>query len=196
LAETGGSLRKRVEVPVQLTFAPGYSVSPLPSKDGKRLFFEAGIVRSEVVRYDSRSGLFSPLFSGISAECVTYSRDRQTIAYVAYPEGTLWRSKPDGSDRVQLTFSPAQVVLPRWSPDGKQIAFTESTKGAPDKIYTILAEGGNPKELPIGDRLPQHRPSWSPDGRRIVFDVADHTNSIRVHDLMTHVTFELPGLMA
>ena len=64
-----------------------------------------------------------PTFGGISAQDVGVSRDAQWVAYVAYPERTLWRSRVDGSQRLQLTSRPLQVSLPRWSPDGKQIAF-------------------------------------------------------------------------
>jgi Tol biopolymer transport system component len=46
------------------------------------------------------------------------------VRYVSYPENTLWRSKADGSEKLQLTYSHLLVVQPHWSPDGKRIAFT------------------------------------------------------------------------
>ena len=58
---------------------------------------------------------------GISAEFVSFSRDGQWVAYVSYPEGTLWRSKLDGSSRLQLTYPPMYPVLAalvaRWKED-------------------------------------------------------------------------------
>jgi len=71
-----------------------------------------------LTRYDLKSGRFESYLGGISAEYVSFSKDGQWVAYVAYPEGTLWRSKMDGSERLQLTYAP-QALMPRWSPDGK-----------------------------------------------------------------------------
>jgi eukaryotic-like serine/threonine-protein kinase len=69
------------------------------------------------VRYDPESKQFVPYLSGISAEGVSFSKDGQWVAYTSYPEGTLWPSKVDGSDRLQLTSAPMQAFLPRWSPE-------------------------------------------------------------------------------
>ena len=69
-----------------------------------------------------------PFLGGISAEFLDFSKDGQWVAYVSYPEGTLWRSKADGSERLQLTFGPDSAIMPRWSPDGKAIIFGEATE--------------------------------------------------------------------
>jgi len=87
--------------------------------------------RGELVRYNSKDSQFEPFLSGMSGEHVVLSKDGQLVAYVAYPEGTLWRSRPDGSERVQLTYSPLYAVHPRWSPNGKQIVFSDSILAAP-----------------------------------------------------------------
>ena len=129
LPEEGGFLRKRSGTPVQLTSSPLSLSSPLPSKDGKKLFVVGRTFRGGLVRYDSKAGQFVPFLSGISAGDVAFSKDGQWIAYVTYPEGTLWRSKADGSERVQLSYPPLYPVLPRWSPDGKQIVFYSSIPG-------------------------------------------------------------------
>ena len=103
--------------------------SPLPSKDGKKLFVVGALSRGELTRYDTKSAAFVPFLSGISADSVSFSRDGQWVTYVSFPEGTLWRSKSDGSQRIQLTYPPLSVRLPSWSPDGQQIVFYALSPG-------------------------------------------------------------------
>ena len=90
--------------PAQLTTGPTSTYGPLPSPDGKKLFVITARLRGELVRYDSPSHQFTPHLSGISATGVNFSRDGRWVTYVAYPDGTLWRSKVDSSERIQLTF--------------------------------------------------------------------------------------------
>jgi serine/threonine protein kinase len=90
------------------------------SPDGKKLFTQGLQDRGELIRYDAQHRAFVPFLSGIWATDLRFSRDGQWVAYVSYPEGTLWRSRVDGSDRLQLTNPPVFAALPRWSPDGTQ----------------------------------------------------------------------------
>jgi len=181
--------------PIQLTSSPLWFVTPLPSKDGKKLFVVGRNVRGELTRYDVKSRQFMPFLGGISAEFAAYSKDGQWVAYVAYPEGTLWRSKADGSERLQLSYPPNQAVVPRWSPDGKTIIFFEVTAGKPPRIEEVSFEGGNPKPLMPDSSHHQRDPNWSPDGSKIVFDDSsvDAPLSIRILDLATRQVTTLPG---
>jgi hypothetical protein len=61
------------------------------------------------------SGVFLPFLGGITADFVEFSRDGQWVLYVAFPDGTLWRSRVDGTKRLQLTFPPMVVMVPHWS---------------------------------------------------------------------------------
>lgn len=174
-------------------------LAPLPSTDGKRLFVVGQQRRGELVRYDANSRQFVPYLSGISADRLDFSRDGEWVAYVAYPEGTLWRSRVDGSERQQLSFPPVQAYLPRWSPDGKRIAFFAAAPAKPRKIYVVSAEGGSAQQLLPGERK-EADPSWSPDGNRLVFagpppmeGGAPGSTAIYLLDLRTHQVSTLPG---
>jgi Tol biopolymer transport system component len=96
------------------------------------------------------------------------SRRNSTRGARREPEGLLWRSRVDGSERLQLTQPPLQLLLPRWSPDGTRIAFMGRTPGRPLKIYAIAAEGGEPQLILEGDR-PESDPDWAPDGKSLMF---------------------------
>jgi len=107
---------------------------PIQSQDGKKLFVIGISPRAELVRYDSRTGEFVPFMPGLSAEGVTVSNDGQWLTYVSYPDGTVWRCKVDGSEKLQLSFAPLRALLPRWSPDGKQIVFFATAGDQPWKM--------------------------------------------------------------
>jgi serine/threonine protein kinase/Tol biopolymer transport system component len=196
LPQTGGFLRPEIK-PVPLTSSPLSLSSPLPSKDGKKLFVVGHTYRGEIMRYDSKAKQFLLLLGGISAEYVTFSKDGRWVTYVSYPEGTLWRSRVDGSERLQLTYPPMYPVLPRWAPDGKNILFFEFARGAdkPARIYEVSPEGGSPRQLLPEDASQQLDPNWSPDGSKIIFagESNDPSSAIRVLDVATRQISSLPG---
>ncbi len=199
IREKRGISRKASREPVQLTAGPMNFLGSALSRDGRRLFVLGEQRRGELVRYDAKSRQFPPFFSGTSAEGLDFSRDGEWVAYVAYPEGTLWRSKVDGSERQQLSFPPLEAHLPRWSPDGKRIAFSAAAPGEPRKIYLVSAEGGSPKRLTLGER-DEDEPSWSPDGNSLVFGrqpfyYPGTSGAVAIYrlDLRTHQVSELPG---
>ncbi len=169
--------------------------SPLPSRDGKTLFVVGGLARGELVRYDTKSSQFTPFLSGMSADSVTFSRDGQWVAYVSFPDGTLWRRKLDGSQRIQLSYSPIYAFLPRWSPGGQEIVFNGFSPGEKAKVYTISTDGGTPRELMPDDPQEKFDPTWSPDGTRIAFGGAlgNRNSSIRILDVKTHQISTVPG---
>jgi eukaryotic-like serine/threonine-protein kinase len=194
LRETQG-LFERANRPVQLTAGPMNFWAPVPSKTGKQILAIGAEVKTELVRYDAKSGQFVPYLHGLSAQYMSFSRDGAWMAYVASPEGTLWRSKLDGTDRVQLTFPPMQTDAPHWSPDGKRIAFVGTPPGRPSKIYLIAADGGSPEQLLTGEQN-EWEPDWSPDGNSIVFGspIAElSNNTLRLVDLKTDQVTSMPG---
>jgi Tol biopolymer transport system component len=182
--------------PVPLTSSPLALSFPIPSRDGKKLFVIGQTYRGELMRYDGKAGRVAPFLEGISAEYVAFSKDGQSVAYVSYPEGTLWRNKLDGSERLQLTYPPMDPVLPRWSPDGKKIVFFEYALSAdkPARIYEVSSESGTPRQLMPDDRQQQLDPNWSPDGSKIVYGgrPGDAASSIRIFDLGSHQLSTLP----
>src|SRR5205807_9594295 len=99
MREKADLLHKASREPVQLTSGPMNFYAVEPSLDGKKLFVVGEQRRAELVRYESKSAQFTPYLSGISAEGVSFSRNGEWVAYIADPEGTLWRSRLDGTEK-------------------------------------------------------------------------------------------------
>jgi len=189
MPDRSGWLRMSRHEPIQLTSGPFDFWRPVTTPDGKRTFVIGDNKRGELLKVDTERGLFSPYLSGISAEGLAFSRDRQWVCWVSYPDGALWRSRMDGSGRMQLTNAPLRVYQPQWSPDGTRIVFMGSTPTTPWKLYLVPADGGVPYQLLKDERQAQADPQWSPDGKGIVYGrwpFADRTHGpvdIRVLDL-------------
>jgi serine/threonine protein kinase/Tol biopolymer transport system component len=180
---------------VQLTTGAISFWNPAPSLDGKLLYAVGGQRRGELDRYDLNSRILQPFLSGISAEQLDFSRDGQWITYVTYPEGILWRSRIDGSERMQLTSPVLHASLPRWSPDGSRITFSAfSPPRGPWNIYVVSGSGGQPESLleSKGNRLDS---TWSPDGNSLIFSDLFDAREPRIYaaELGTRRVSNVPG---
>ena len=91
------------------------------------------------------------------------SKDKVVLAYA----GDLWIASREGGAARRLTSHVGDELFPKFSPDGKWIAFTGEYDGNPD-VYVMPSEGGEPKRLtfhPSNDMVL----GWTPDGKNILF---------------------------
>ena len=88
-----------------------------------------------------------------------------TIAFTYQDD--IWLADPEGMNPRRLTANVARDIMPRFSPDGKWIAFTSNRMGNND-VFILPVTGGEPKQLTwhSGDDQALY---WTPDGREIVF---------------------------
>jgi Tol biopolymer transport system component len=111
-----------------------------------------------------------------------YSRDGKYIYYNGNETGTmqLWRVKPDGSGKEQITFDENNNWFAHFSPDGKWIAYlafppTIEPSGhpfcKPVTLNIMPASGGAPKVIAYiyGGQGTVNVPSWSPDSKFLAF---------------------------
>jgi len=165
------SIFRRDSEPVRLTTGPLRFGAPTPSTDGKSLFAVGDELRVELLSYDPHAQRFDSYLGGLSAGPVAFSPDGKWVAYVSYPEMTLWKGRTDLSEKMQLTFPPVRVYGPQWSPDGSQIAFGNVQFHRPPKVYLVSASGGDsPKQIaPSNLDDVDTDPTWTPDGKSIIF---------------------------
>jgi Tol biopolymer transport system component len=144
--------------------------SPAWSDDGKRLLFIDGhgikefeLGGSTSVVYDGDSE-FQGLTVGASRIIAVRSPENADIFALPLKPGGL---SADGPPAL-LIHSSAVDSLPRFSPDGKRLAFVSYRSGS-GEIWLANADGGNERQL---TNLRAHIagfPRWSPDGKRIAF---------------------------
>jgi serine/threonine protein kinase/Tol biopolymer transport system component len=158
-----------------------------PSRDGNGMFVMGRLAQGSLHFYDEREKRFLPYLGGLPAAQLVVSPDRKWMVYADYPRGYLWRCKVDGSEKLQLTDTGAQ--MPTWSPDSQWIAYSDWRE-----LYRVSVDGGSPEKL-TSEGFTEVLPSWSPDGKSIYFNdypIQGHQR-IRILDLETKKVSTMPG---
>jgi dipeptidyl aminopeptidase/acylaminoacyl peptidase len=124
----------------------------------------AGMVPQDVFEL---TGVADPRISpdGATVAYVVTGLDGETNEY----RGAIWLAALDGSSpQRQITAGTRRDVAPRWSPDGKQLAFTSNRAGDTQQLYVLPVGGGEPRKLTdLAEDVTQA--AWSPDGAAIAF---------------------------
>ncbi|MFN7931424.1 MAG: winged helix-turn-helix domain-containing protein [Blastocatellia bacterium] len=177
IAATGGTPERLTEIGQDV-------VSPAISHQGNRLAYtkaldDLNIWHSELPANRKNNALLKPpvklIGSSLPDSAPDYAPDGQKIVFSSNRSGGygLWICESDGTrPRLLLDRGPYLTGTPRWSPDGRWIAFDSrsndsETTSNPD-IYLISAEGGQPQRI-THDPAEDVAPSWSRDGRWLYF---------------------------
>ncbi len=103
------------------------------------------------------------------------SPDGSIVAYVVTDadisgkcyHSAIWLASTDGSWDRRFTHSKSKDTTPRWSPDGRKLAFL-SDRGEKNQLYVMHVDGGEAQQL-TDLKNGVAEPTWAPDGSRIAF---------------------------
>lgn len=152
-----------------------------PSSDGRqRIVYE---LNGELQVYDARTDQSQAIAilvptDGVARRSRRVSAKGQIEDYGLSPQGrrAVFSARGDiftapaekGPTRNLTRSSDAHDRLPRWSPDGRRIAFVSDQSGE-EQLYVIAQDGGSMEQLTQGVRGRLYNPQWAPDSKRIAF---------------------------
>ena len=106
------------------------------------------------------------LLSQIDAGLFRYPDVSNTQIVFTYAND-IWIMPKEGGTAIKLSSPPGVEIFPKFSPDGKSVAFSGNYDGNAD-VYTIPVTGGIPTRL-TQHGFPDRVVEWTPDGKRILF---------------------------
>jgi dipeptidyl aminopeptidase/acylaminoacyl peptidase len=126
---------------------------------------------------------------------VDYSRDGRWVAWVEPSSMTLWRSRRDGTGRLQLTAPPMAVGLFRWSPDGERLAFVADPTGGrqPRGVYLVARDGGRLDRFDDPNANPVWDPCWLDSSTLVWGNLRGNGSAVWTVDLPSRRVAPLPG---
>ena len=161
--------------PKRLTFGNWRAASPAWTADGRSLIFSAAL--DNLWRVDASGEGKPQRLAAFGANGIdpAISRRGNRLAFAQQQQhGSIWRIEiptPGGKANLPQKFIPSRGwdAHPKFSPDGKRIAFLSGRSGS-NEIWVCDADGSNPVQLTfIGGSFVAGPLDWSPDSRRVTF---------------------------
>jgi Tol biopolymer transport system component/DNA-binding winged helix-turn-helix (wHTH) protein len=146
------------------------------STDGRRLVYSQAMSDLDIWRLDlgpaPATGEAQTRFAPSTKNDANpqFAPDGERVAFTSGRSGhnEIWVVDGQGRHPLRLTYLDGSAGAPRWSPDGKTIAFDFAAKDGNVDIYVISASGGLPRRVTTSPAV-DATPSWSKDGRFIYF---------------------------
>jgi len=161
----------RSGTPERLALPPRSYLHPRISLDARKLAIEIEGSNHDIYVYDFASGVLSNMTTDGVSHWPVWSPDDTQIGYRAGPMGRyqLWQMPADRSRAaVHVPAEGYSQNAESYSPDGRAIAYTVNTPGAPPQIAVVSLQDG--RQHPLNDtKYAQGSPKFSPDGRWLAY---------------------------
>ena len=148
------------------------------------------------MRYDRKARRWVSFLNEFSGEMIDRSPDGQWLAHVKFPGFALHKCRIDGSGDVLLA-PGMNAANPRWSPDGKLIAFSGIPVGTTRRRMLWLVSAGGGDAAPYRPEIVSGSDAiWSGDGKRILLgqmNTGSPQERIRILRLETGELEMIPG---
>ena len=142
---------------------------PAMARTGNRLAFVSMGTDADVWKFEAGAGPTPIVSSNLVDLDPQLSPDGRRIALASERTGKsreIWIANVDGTGAVRITDTAGKLQgTPRWSPDGRWIAYDVLEQSGEYGIYVLDAAGGSPRPLTARGSIP----SWSRDGKSIYF---------------------------
>ncbi|MGI8542839.1 MAG: hypothetical protein ACR2MD_05090 [Aridibacter sp.] len=109
----------------------------------------------------------------ISFPALSPNGEEYVVRYHTQTQEDIAIFNRDGSNWRNLTNDKFRDRTPRWSPDGKKIAFTSDRSGK-YQIWMINADGSNLRQITFSEKTGTTAPNFSPDGLRLIYSEIDN----------------------
>jgi tricorn protease len=165
------------------------------SPEGDRL---AVVTRGEIFSVPVKEGVTLPITRGSGARerRASFDPEGKKVVYISDSSGEEAIHTRDSWGRgeeevVKAAGDPAWNFTPRYSPDGKWIAYGDNTHS----LYIVPAEGGSPKQVAESENAFINQYVWSPDGRWLAYtdNNSQFFGSIYLYDTKEEETHAVTG---
>ncbi len=164
---------------VQLTHTAEQKSPPAWTVNRQQVLFSVSVNETSHLYSIDPDGKNQREIGSVKGRSPALSPDGKRIVYSVdpYPVARLMVAELDGTHGLQLSDGSSPVWLGRWSPDGKQIAFTWRDKSGASDVWIMNADGTERRQISHIPAAEGHVewPVWSPDGRQLAVQVGRYS---------------------
>lgn len=172
--------------PVRLTETANDELNPVFAPDGKSIAFIRNFAdRNEIIMISALGGAERKLYEKASYASLSFSPDGKFLAYanldISKNEAGIFSINLQTNEKTRITTPENQIVdhTPRFSPDGKTLAFIRHFSSFHREIFIVPIEGGEPRQI-TNDAVRIYGLAWNIDSEKLFFTSFRTTNRLNL----------------